>query len=96
MISGIATGGIYALVAIGFVLIYKALEVVNFTQGELIRILSVIEDFFSGSGKGREKFIPESKKKSLERDAYLPARRLVGYDRLLRRWPMGDFAGYNQ
>ena len=32
--SGIALGCVYALVALGFVLIYKATEVVNFAQGE--------------------------------------------------------------
>ena len=36
--SGIAIGAIYALVALGFVLIYKATEVVNFAQGELMMI----------------------------------------------------------
>ncbi len=36
--SGIAIGSIYALVALGFVLIFKATEVVNFAQGELMMI----------------------------------------------------------
>lgn len=36
--SGIAIGAIYALVALGFVLIFKATEVVNFAQGELMMI----------------------------------------------------------
>jgi len=38
VVSGIAIGAIYALVALGFVLIYKATEVVNFAQGELMMI----------------------------------------------------------
>jgi branched-chain amino acid transport system permease protein len=38
VISGIAIGCIYGLVALGFVLIYKATEVVNFAQGELMMI----------------------------------------------------------
>ena len=38
LISGISIGCIYALVALGFVLIYKATEVVNFAQGELMMI----------------------------------------------------------
>ena len=36
ILSGIATGCIYGLVALGFVLIYKATEVVNFAQGEMM------------------------------------------------------------
>lgn len=38
IISGMAIGCVYALVALGFVLIYKATEVVNFAQGELMMI----------------------------------------------------------
>ena len=34
-INGIAVGGVYALVALGFVLIYKATGAVNFAQGEV-------------------------------------------------------------
>jgi branched-chain amino acid transport system permease protein len=37
-IAGIAVGSVYALVALGFVLIYKATEVVNFAQGELMML----------------------------------------------------------
>jgi branched-chain amino acid transport system permease protein len=36
MVSGLATGCVYALVALGFVLIYKATDVVNFAQGEFV------------------------------------------------------------
>ena len=36
--SGIALGCIYGLVALGFVLIYKATEVVNFAQGDLLML----------------------------------------------------------
>jgi branched-chain amino acid transport system permease protein len=38
LVSGTAIGCVYALVALGFVLIYKATEVVNFAQGELLMI----------------------------------------------------------
>ncbi len=38
LISGISIGCIYALVALGFVLIYKATEVINFAQGELMMV----------------------------------------------------------
>ncbi len=37
-IAGIALGCIYGLIAIGFVLIYKATEVVNFAQGDLMML----------------------------------------------------------
>ena len=38
LISGLAQGCIYGLIALGFVLIYKATETVNFAQGELMMI----------------------------------------------------------
>lgn len=38
VISGIAQGCIYGLIALGFVLIYKATEVVSFAQGELMML----------------------------------------------------------
>lgn len=49
-LSGLAMGCVYALVALGFVLIYKATEVVNFAQGELMMVgaylyFSLVESF---------------------------------------------------
>jgi len=38
VVNGIIVGSIYSLVALGLVLIYKATEVVNFAQGELLMI----------------------------------------------------------
>lgn len=38
IVSGLAMGCIYAMVAIGFVLIYKATEILNFAQGELMMV----------------------------------------------------------
>jgi branched-chain amino acid transport system permease protein len=38
LISGTSQGCIYGLIAIGFVLIYKATETVNFAQGELMML----------------------------------------------------------
>ena len=35
-LSGLANGMVYALVAVGFVVIYKASDVINFAQGELL------------------------------------------------------------
>lgn len=37
-LSGIAQGCVYGLIALGFVLIYKATETVNFAQGELMML----------------------------------------------------------
>lgn len=37
-ISGVALGCVYALIALGFVLIYKATEVINFAQGEFMMV----------------------------------------------------------
>jgi branched-chain amino acid transport system permease protein len=38
LVNGIAVGCVYGLIALGFVLIYKATEVVNFAQGELLML----------------------------------------------------------
>ena len=42
--SGLSSGCIYGLIALGFVLIYKATEAVNFAQGDMMMIgsLSII------------------------------------------------------
>jgi branched-chain amino acid transport system permease protein len=38
VVSGTAIGCVYALVALGFVLIYKATEVINFAQGDILMV----------------------------------------------------------
>src|SRR5436190_603113 len=38
LVSGVALGCIYGLIALGFVLIYKTTEVVNFAQGDLLML----------------------------------------------------------
>jgi len=38
LVGGIANGCVYGLVALGFVLIYKATEAVNFAQGDLMML----------------------------------------------------------
>src|SRR6266536_3374511 len=38
LLNGLAVGCIYGLVALGFVLIYKATELVNFAQGDLMML----------------------------------------------------------
>ncbi|NDG56049.1 MAG: branched-chain amino acid ABC transporter permease, partial [Betaproteobacteria bacterium] len=47
LISGAAIGCIYALIALGFVLIYKATEVVNFAQGDLMMLGAFVAFSFS-------------------------------------------------
>ncbi len=42
LVSGLAVGSIYALVALGFVLIYNAVGVVNFAQGEFVMLPSYV------------------------------------------------------
>jgi len=41
VISGLALGSIYALIALGFVLIYKGTDVLNFAQGEVMMVGTV-------------------------------------------------------
>jgi branched-chain amino acid transport system permease protein len=38
VVQGLVTGSVYALVALGFVLIYKATSVINFAQGEFVLV----------------------------------------------------------
>ena len=38
IIDGVASGCIYGLVALGFVLIYKATETINFAQGDIFMV----------------------------------------------------------
>ena len=38
VVSGLALGAVYALVALGFVIIYRASQVFNFAQGELLSL----------------------------------------------------------
>jgi branched-chain amino acid transport system permease protein len=42
IVSGLAMGAIYALVALGFILIYNAVGVVNFAQGDFVMFPSFI------------------------------------------------------
>jgi len=37
-VSGLTVGAIYALVAVGFTLIYNASDVINFAQGEFVML----------------------------------------------------------
>ncbi|MCL4744555.1 MAG: branched-chain amino acid ABC transporter permease [Burkholderiaceae bacterium] len=52
VISGVAIGSIYALVAMGFALIYKATGLVNFAQGEMSMITAYIAWTIAGAASG--------------------------------------------
>jgi len=42
IVSGVMLGGVYSLVALGFVIIYKSTGVINFAQGQLLAIGALI------------------------------------------------------
>jgi len=48
LISGLTNGAVYALAAFGFVLIYKASDVINLAQGELLLVGAYMTYFFVG------------------------------------------------
>jgi branched-chain amino acid transport system permease protein len=50
LFSGLALGAIYALIALGFVVIYRASEVFNFAQGELLSVGAFMTVMFAGLG----------------------------------------------
>src|SRR5215831_9521661 len=48
--SGLTVGAVYALVAVGFTLIYNASDVVNFAQGEFVMLGGMVTVFASAAG----------------------------------------------
>lgn len=58
IIGGVATGCIYGLVALGFVLIYKATEGVNFAQGDMMMLGAFVALGMVNSEFGALPFIP--------------------------------------
>ncbi len=51
IVSGLALGSVYALVALGFVIIYKATDVLNFAQGDMMMMAAFINYALLVSGK---------------------------------------------
>jgi len=49
VISGLANGSVYGLIALGFVLIYKATEAVNFAQGDFMMLGAFITIWLTNS-----------------------------------------------
>ena len=50
LFSGLTVGAVYALVALGFTLIYNASDVVNFAQGEFVMLGGMVTVFASAAG----------------------------------------------
>jgi branched-chain amino acid transport system permease protein len=48
--SGLTVGAIYALVALGFTLIYNASDVINFAQGEFVMLGGMVTVFATAAG----------------------------------------------
>ena len=48
--SGLTVGAIYALVALGFTLIYKASDIINFAQGEFVMLGGMTTVFVAQAG----------------------------------------------
>jgi branched-chain amino acid transport system permease protein len=48
LVGGIAKGAIYALIALGFVIVYRATHVLNFAQGAIMGFGAYLVYFFSG------------------------------------------------
>ena len=48
--SGLTVGAIYALVALGFTLIYKASDIINFAQGEFVMLGGMMTVFAAQAG----------------------------------------------
>lgn len=46
LVSGITTGAIYALIGIGFAIIYNSTQIINFAQGELVMLGGMFTIFF--------------------------------------------------
>jgi branched-chain amino acid transport system permease protein len=50
LFSGLTVGAIYALVALGFTLIYNASDVINFAQGEFVMLGGMVTFFAAAAG----------------------------------------------
>src|SRR5437879_8046171 len=48
--SGLTVGAVYALVALGFTLIYNASDVINFAQGEFVMLGGMVTVFAAEAG----------------------------------------------
>ena len=51
LVSGVTTGAIYALIGIGFAIIYNSTEIINFAQGEFVMLGGMFTLFFLNAVK---------------------------------------------
>lgn len=51
VVSGVTTGAIYALIGIGFAIIYNSTEIINFAQGEFVMLGGMFTLFFLNAVK---------------------------------------------
>lgn len=52
LVSGIALGGIYAVIALGFVIVYRATHTLNFAQGAVVTLGAYVTYLLSGPIRG--------------------------------------------
>lgn len=50
LVSGLTVGAVYALVALGFTLVYNASDVINFAQGEFVMLGGMVTVFAAAAG----------------------------------------------
>ena len=50
LVAGLATGAIYALVAVGFTLLWQTSQTINFAQGEFVMLGGMVTVFASAAG----------------------------------------------
>jgi branched-chain amino acid transport system permease protein len=50
VVAGLKSGAIYALVALGFTLVYGSTGIINFAQGEFFMLGGMLTVFFHGLG----------------------------------------------
>jgi branched-chain amino acid transport system permease protein len=50
LMSGLTVGAVYALVALGFTLVYNASDVINFAQGEFVMLGGMVTVFVAAAG----------------------------------------------
>lgn len=50
LISGVTNGAIYAVIALGFTVIYNATEIINFAQGEFVMLGGMAMITLHGAG----------------------------------------------
>ena len=97
LISGLLAGSLYALVALGMVVIYKATDVVNFAQGEMVMAGGYFGILFHNTlGLGWTVTILATLASSLvlglvlERVANRPLMRAAPFTVIIELWPKYD------